>query len=105
MQFKQVVEVTASKSFNQTVDGTKHDFTKVWIKTPFNEDSGGVGYVTSEYKYGTHENHAKLEAQLKIAFEKNIPFICEVDMEMVSTGSRTLTILRNVTPVQTQAKS
>lgn len=104
MKFQQTVEVTASRAFNSIIDGTKHDYTKVSIKTPMDQSREAVGYVTTDYKYGTHENHAKLEAQLKIAYEKNVPFMCLVDMEIVSTGSKTLTIVHNVTPAQTQAK-
>lgn len=47
---------SGARSFNDTVEGTKYDFTKVWV-TMENQDKGTVvGMGCIEIPFGTHEN-------------------------------------------------
>jgi hypothetical protein len=54
MQFQTCLKVMGAKFFNDVVEGTKYDNTKVFVETPMNEQSGNaVGFAAAEYQWGT----------------------------------------------------
>lgn len=91
MKFQTTAVITGAKSYNNTVDGTPHNFTKLYVMTDLSEQSG-YGSATVEYKWGLSDNLNKIANQ-------QFPFEAKIDMEIVTTGSRQTTIIHNVTPV------
>lgn len=92
MKFKTQIKITGAKAFDGSVDGTQHDFTKLFVETALSENAG-VGYATVEYKWG----HAGNFEQIK---HMNFPFEAVAEMEIVTTGSRQSTIIRNISPLK-----
>lgn len=92
MKFTTEVTITGAKSYNNTIDGVPHNFTKIFVLTDL-ADQSGVGAATVEYKWGTSDNYKKIQ-------NLNFPINAKVDMENVTTGSRLTTIVHNVSPVQ-----
>ncbi len=93
MQFNTRMKVMGAKFFNDVVEGTKYDNTKVFVETPMNEQGGNaVGFAAAEYQWGTSENFQKI---------KSLPFPFEADcvLEMTTNGKQTKTILISITPV------
>lgn len=92
--FVQEVTIQGSKPVDNEFDGKKFDSTKIWIQTSFKSDVG-CGSSTAEYTWGDHTNFEKI---------KNIPhpFRAKVTMEIVTTGSRTVTIVHDVQPIMTK---
>lgn len=91
MKFQTTALITGAKQYNDTVDGTHHNFTKIFVMTDLSEQSG-IGAATVEYKWGTSDNINKIRAH-------QLPFEAKIDMEIVTTGSRQTTIIHNVTPI------
>lgn len=91
MKFTSEVTITGGKSYDNTVDGVHHNFTKIYVMTDLSAESG-FGSATVEYKWGTAENAKKIS-------NLPTPFLAKVDMEIVTTGNRQTTIVHNVTPI------
>lgn len=94
MKFKSNAVVTGGKAYNDTVDGVQHNFTKIYVMTDLSEQSG-FGSATVEYKWGDSENIKKIQ-------DIPTPFNAEISMEIVTTGSRQLTIVHDVKPLPTK---
>lgn len=91
LQFSSECVITGAKSFNQTVDGIAHDFTKISVMVDFAEGVG-VGGETVQYKWGKSENYKKIQ-------DLPFPLKAKIDFELATTGSRQTTIVKNVTPL------
>lgn len=89
--FIQEVTIQGAKPVNTEFNGSKFDSTKIWIQTAFKSDIGS-GSSTAEYTWGDHTNYEKIKTQ-------QYPFRAKVTMEMVTTGSRTMTIVHDVQPI------
>lgn len=91
MKFTTEVTITGAKQYNNSIDGVKHDFTKLFVMTELSDQSG-VGQATVEYKWGTSDNYKKIQ-------DKDFPFLAKASMEIVTTGTRQSTIIHDITPV------
>lgn len=91
MKFTTEVTITGAKQYNNSIDGVKHDFTKLFVMTELSDQSG-VGQATVEYKWGTSDNYKKIQ-------DKDFPFLAKASMEIVTTGTRQSTIVHDITPV------
>lgn len=76
---RQQFKVLGVRRFNDTVEGTKHDFTKIVVETPFNDSDDKAGFDAVHINFGKSENFDKL---------KNLPFPvqAELDIEMTTSG-------------------
>lgn len=92
MKFTTQIKVTGAKVFNDLIDGTHHDFTKIFVETALSESSG-VGFATVEYKWGNSLNFEHIK-------NMSFPFDALADMEIVTTGSRQSTIIHSIKPVK-----
>lgn len=90
MKFKTNAVVTGAKSYNNSVDGVLHNFTKIYVMTEFGDS--GFGAATVEYKWGTSENCKKIQ-------DLSFPLECEIQMELVTNGNKQMTIVHDVLPV------
>lgn len=97
MKFKSTATVRGAKAFNDTIDGSKHDFTKIFVDTDLAEQTG-FGACTVEYKWGVADNIKKIQ-------ELKFPFEAELSMEIVTTGNKQLTIVHEVKPLPLPAKA
>lgn len=91
MKFTVESVITGAKPFNQTIDGTSHNFTKISVMTDF-ADGIGFGAETVAYKWGTSDNCKKIQ-------DLEFPIKAKIDFEIVTTGTRQTTIIHNVTPI------
>lgn len=90
MQFQTQVTVTGAKAYDNTIDGTHHNFTKVYVMTELKD---GAGSATVEYKWGTSDNFQKIAKAV-------YPFNATATMEIVTNGSKTSTQLLDLQPVK-----
>ena len=97
MKFKTNTTVRGAVTFNDTVDGTRHDFTKIFVDVDLSEQRG-IGSCTVEYKWGVADNIKKIQ-------ELKFPFEAELSMEIVTTGNKQLTIVHDVKPLPIPAKA
>lgn len=80
MQFKSKVTVLGARFFNDVVEGTKHDFTKIHVVMPVSTSAGSeVGFNAQTITYGTSENFEKFK---NLAY----PIEAELDLEMTTKG-------------------
>ncbi|MCB5186136.1 hypothetical protein LG201_13055 [Methylobacillus gramineus] len=80
MQFKTKATVLGARHFNDVVDGTKHDFTKIHIVMPVSTNSGAeVGFNAQTVNFGTAAEFEKIKA---LPF----PVEAELDLEMTTKG-------------------
>lgn len=91
MKFTTESVVTGGKHYNDTVDGVRHDFTKIFVMTDLS-DSLGFGSATVEYKWGTSENIKKIR-------DIPTPFTAKISMEIVTNGNKQMTIVHDVVPI------
>lgn len=78
MKFKTQGTILGARKFNDTVEGTKYDFTKVRVMMPVPEGADNeIGFNVTEMQFGTHENFAALE---KLKFPAN------AELELVATS-------------------
>ena len=97
MQFKARMTVMGAKCFNDVVEGTKYDNTKVFIETPMNEQGGNaVGFAAAEYQWGTSDNFHKIKGL-------NFPFDADCVIEMVTNGKQQKPVLVALAPVSAPA--
>lgn len=77
MKFKTNATILGARRFNDTVEGTKHDFTKVRVSMPVPDGNRNeVGFNSVEMVFGTHENFMRFE---------NLIFPCEAEIELMAT--------------------
>ena len=97
MKFTSEVTITGAKPTDTTIDGVHHNFTKIFVLTDLSKDSGAFGTATVDYKWGVAENCKKIS-------HLETPFKAKLEMEIVTTGNRQLTIIHNVTPIAQNQK-
>lgn len=83
--------ITGAKCYNNTVDGTLHNFTKIFVMTDLSSESG-FGSATVEYKWGTSENIKKIQ-------DAQFPINAKITMEIVTNGNKQMTIIHDVQPI------
>lgn len=93
MKFVTDAIISGGKHYNDTVDGVRHDFTKIFVMTELNKESG-FGAATVEYKWGTSENIKKIQ-------DIPVPFNAKIHMEIITNGNKQMTIVHDVVPVTT----
>lgn len=66
--------VLGARMFNDTVDGQKHDFTKLAVVMDFpDSNKNAVGQNSVELNWGTHENfHSIKDLQYPCQFELDV---------------------------------
>lgn len=76
---RQQFKVLGVRRFNDTVEGTKHDFTKVVVETRFNDSDDKAGFDAVHIPFGKSDQFDKL---------KDLPFplMAELDIEMTTAG-------------------
>ncbi|MFL9709352.1 hypothetical protein [Methylobacillus sp. Pita1] len=80
MQFKSKVTVLGARFFNDVVEGTKHDFTKIHVVMPVSTSAGSeVGFNAQTITFGTSTNFEKLK-------QLPYPVEAELDLEMTTKG-------------------
>ncbi|MFL9611418.1 hypothetical protein ACW4YW_04700 [Methylobacillus pratensis] len=80
MQFKSKVTVLGARFFNDVVEGTKHDFTKIHVVMPVSTSAGSeVGFNAQTITFGTAANFEKLK-------QLPYPVEAELDLEMTTKG-------------------
>jgi len=78
MKFKTEGVILGVRKFNDTVEGTKYDFTKVRVMMPVPDGAENeIGYNVTEMPFGDHKNFDKFE---KLAFP------AKVNLELVATS-------------------
>lgn len=88
-------EILGMKKSKGTLDnGTAYDTTKVYIKTRFSENENQRGFGVAEYKIGDSREFDKYK-------HLPFPFIAEVEMEQVTNGKATVTVVTSLIPVDT----
>ncbi|NMG66814.1 hypothetical protein GPA19_17890 [Azoarcus indigens] len=94
MKFKSMVKVLGMKSSSGTMDnGMVFDSTKVYVETPLDDSKGTAkGYATSEYNLGDSKEYARYS-------KLNFPFEAEAEMEIVTSGKQTKTVMRSLVPL------
>ncbi|MEN2424906.1 hypothetical protein AA0N74_02515 [Chromobacterium vaccinii] len=93
MQFQTQLKILGAKRFKDTVDGTLYDTTKLFVEVNLNDNNGNaVGSASSEMQWGTSDNFAKISSL-------SFPFVAMCDMEMVTNGKTTKTVINDLRPV------
>jgi len=78
MKFTQRVTVLGVRHFNDTIEGQKHDFTKVRVLMDVPENSKTEsGKNVAEWPWGDHENYGKV---------KHLTFPIEADLTITATS-------------------
>lgn len=77
MKFTQRIIVLGARHFNDTIEGQKHDFTKVRVQMEVPAGSKTeIGFNSSEWPWGDSSNFSKI---------KHLPFPCECEMQVQAT--------------------
>lgn len=80
MKFQTEGVILGARKFNDTVEGTKYDFTKVRVMLPVPDGAENeVGYNVTEMQFGDHTNFAKFE---KLTFPAKV----KLDLSATSKG-------------------
>lgn len=97
MRFTTKVQVLGMKSSKGSMDnGQTYDSTKAYIVTPLDASKGTAkGMAAGEYNIGTSDEFAKYD---KLPF----PFTADAEMEIVSNGKTSKTIVHSLVPVPAQ---
>lgn len=97
MKFESKVTVVGMKSSKGTLDnGTAYDSTKAYVLQKLDESRPNMRGQTAEaFNFGTAEEFEKF---------KSVPFPFEAvaEMELVSNGSSTKTVMRSLRPIADQ---
>lgn len=80
MEMKAQMQVLGAKFFNDTMEGQKHDFTKLFVAMPVSEQESGtygsVGQNVVEMKFGKSDEFQKL---------KHLPFPLQAELSLKLT--------------------
>ncbi len=97
MRFNTKVQVLGMKSSKGAMDnGQTYDSTKAYIVTPLDTSKGTAkGMAAGEYNIGTSEEFAKYD-------QLPFPFTADAEMEIVSNGKTSKTIVHKLVPVANQ---
>lgn len=94
MKFKSMVTVLGMKSSKGTLDdGQAYDSTKAYLLTDMDTSKGNaLGKSAAEFKIGDSTEFLKYK-------HLPFPFDATADMEIVSSGTRTQTVVHALVPV------
>lgn len=94
MKFNQVIHVVGMKSSKGTLEnGNGYDSTKVYALVDLDASKGTAkGMASSEFNLGTSEEFAKYK-------HLPFPFEAEAEMEIVTNGKLTKTVMHALKPV------
>ncbi|HFD2143776.1 TPA: hypothetical protein ACF2EA_003601 [Acinetobacter baumannii] len=95
MQFKTNIIVLGAKSSKGEFNGRPFDSTTIFYQAELQTGDNFAGQIGEQIKFGTSENFEKIKS-LKYPFEATVV------MEQVSNGKNLVTILRELTPINTQ---
>lgn len=86
--------VLGARKFNDTVEGQKHDFTKLVVAMDMPETENAAGQNAVEMRWGTHENFASIK-------DVNFPCMFELDVNPTTKGFEVI----SAKPVAIQVKA
>jgi len=93
MRFKTTVKVIGMKKSVGEFEGTKYDNTRIFVEQALDSTKGdAVGCAVERYEIGTStafEQYSKL----------NFPHQAELEMEIVTTGKVSKTVVRSYQPL------
>lgn len=94
MRFKSQVKVLGMKSSKGALEnGVAYDFTKVFVETELDATSGTAkGFAVEDYKFGKSDNFSSFK-------HLEFPFLADVEFDLVTSGSRSLTNVVSIVPV------
>ncbi|WP_222862009.1 hypothetical protein [Zoogloea oleivorans] len=79
-------------SKGQLENGTVYDFTRVFIETELDAATGKAkGFSAEDYKYGNSDNFGSFK-------HLEFPFFAEVEFDLVTSGSKSVTNIVSITP-------
>ncbi|QNM98687.1 hypothetical protein [Chitinimonas koreensis] len=90
------VTVCGANFFNDTVEGTAYNFTKLFVIVPMDSSRGNAkGFATTEYRYDSSDLFHKIQ---------HLPFPHEADLilETVTNGKTKRELVRDYKPVTRQ---
>lgn len=89
------MKIVGMKSNKGQMDnGTKYDSTKVFVETKLDESKGTAkGVAVTEYPFGLSDEFEKFK-------HLPMPFMAEVELDMVTSGKATKTIITSITPLE-----
>ena len=100
MQLNAQVEITGVKCFLGNIEGVAYDSTTLFVRTDLDESrENACGYATTEYKYGTSAEYAKLAPAILEAKKRGLPFLADVVLELTTTGRKDNKRILEVHPV------
>lgn len=80
MQFKTQGKVLGASFFNDTIDGQRHDFTKIFLEMALDESTGRAkGFASQTMNWGTSEEFQQIK-------HLPFPFEAELTVELVTSG-------------------
>lgn len=94
MQMTTRAKVTGATFFNDVIEGSRHDFTKVHLEMPLDDTTGRAkGYATQALNWGTSEEFGRI---------KHLPFPFEADItiELVTSGKVQKQRIVSLKPIQ-----
>lgn len=98
MEMKTQAKVTGAKFFNDVVEGTRYDTTKIFVETSMNDSAGtACGSATVEYQWGDSKNYRKIEPFIK----QNGAFVAELTLDVVTNGKQQKVVVLDLKPLQT----
>lgn len=94
----QLVQLTGVKRFKGDVDGKHYDSTTLFCLLGLDSSSGDAyGKASAQYKFGTSERFDEVKHLLRSG---PVPVVLE--MEQVTNGKETKTIVTGIKPAQEQ---
>ncbi|MEZ0208931.1 MAG: hypothetical protein ACAH17_02025 [Candidatus Paceibacterota bacterium] len=75
--------VLGARKFNDTIEGQKHDFTKLNVAMDMPDTDNAAGQNVVEMKWGTHENFAQIK-------DVSFPCVFELDVNPTTKGFEVL---------------
>lgn len=93
MRFNQTIQVVGMKSSKGTLEnGTAYDSTKVYALVDLDASKGTAkGMSSTEFNLGTASEYDKFK-------HLPFPFTADVEMEIVTNGKTTKTVMHSMTP-------
>lgn len=91
MKFVSQVKVTGMKPSKGDFEGRAYDSTKVYVETAL-DDTKGKGFASAEYSFGEASEFDKFK-------HLTFPFVAEMELEIVTSGKQTKTVVRGIKPL------
>lgn len=93
---EQIVQLTGVKRFKGEVEGVNYDSTTLFCLLGLDSTSGNAfGKASAEYKFGSSEKFEEVKHLLR-----NGPVAVTLQLELVTTGKATKTIVVGLKPIQ-----